>query len=53
MEYKDGNAYNLLHERKPSVVQDEERPLDIERYKLHNQNIDLLELQTDDSVSVP
>jgi len=53
MGYKDDNVYSPPHEHRSFVVQDGERPLDIEQYKLHNQSIDLLGLQTDDSVSVP
>jgi len=44
-EYKVDNVYNLVHRRRPFVVQDEERALDIVLYKHHNQNIDLPELQ--------
>ena len=52
-ECKDGSGCNLLLERKSYGFQVEERPLDTTQCKLHNQSIDLHELQTDDSVSVP
>ena len=47
MEYKDGNVYNLVHQRRPFVVQDEERALDITLCKHHNQSTDLPGLQND------
>ena len=44
-EYKVDNVCNLVHRRRPFVVQDEERALDIVLYKHRNRNIDLPELQ--------
>jgi hypothetical protein len=47
MGYKDGNVCNLVHRHTPFVVEEKEHPLDKVQCKLHNQNTDLQQLQTD------